>query len=172
VRRTRLVVGLASVASAALIGLAAAPAMAYPVGHSHSLSLTSSVVARGGQDHGRGSGFQSHERVNVYIHSNLVFVGSTIADSNGVAELTFTVPASLPAGHHTVEFVGESSGQVDSAPLTITGSSVAPASSGSTLPFTGGSDVWQLTAIGAGLVLVGGGVVVGVRRRRTHAAAA
>jgi LPXTG-motif cell wall-anchored protein len=174
VRRTRLVASLAvaGAASASLVMLAA-PAMAYPPKHSHHAQLSRNSVSDGGSITGSGSGFSHGERVDAYVHSVREFVGDTIAGSGGVATLTFTVPANLPAGAHTFELVGETSGVVDTAPFTVTSAgaaAVAPSSSGSSLPFTGGSDVWQMTVVGIALVAAGGGLLV-VRRRRTHIAA-
>jgi LPXTG-motif cell wall-anchored protein len=172
-RRSRVLASLAvaTAATSASLVLLAAPAMAYPPGGGD-LALSSSSVGQGGSDTGQGSGFTANELVNAYVFSAHIFVGTTTANAAGVATLTFKVPKSLATGAHHVEFVGQTSGQIDIAPLTVTAAKTVPSSSGSTLPFTGGSDIWQLTAIGAGLVLLGGGAVVGVRRRRTHAAAA
>ena len=172
-RTPRLVASLAIAGAASVSFIAlAAPAMAYPPKKCTSISATTF------QAHGRGTitgcGFANGERVDGYAHSARVFLGSTIASASGRATLHFTLPAGLDAGAHSVELVGESSGQAVSRAITIRaggGSAAAPSSSGSGLPFTGGNDIWQMTAAGAALIAVGGGLLV-VRRRRTHPAAA
>jgi LPXTG-motif cell wall-anchored protein len=164
--RNRVLEGLA-VAAAASVTFAA-PALAYPPGNSSNASMTDTNVTPGETVTGQDTGNDPGEQVNGYVHSVRVFVGSTTANGNGVATLTFTVPKSLAAGSHTFQLVGQTSGHVGSASFTISKSgSTSPASSGSGLPFTGGNDIWQLTAAGAGLVLVGGALLV-VRRRRSH----
>jgi LPXTG-motif cell wall-anchored protein len=166
VRRNRVLASFA-VAAAASVAFAA-PALAYPPGSSSYASLSDTSVARGETVVGQDSGNQPGEQVNGYVHSVRVFVGSTTANANGVATLTFTVPRSLAVGRHTFQLVGQSSGHVGSVGFTVNASGVtAPASNGSGLPFTGGNDIWQMTAAGAALILAGGALLV-VRRRRTH----
>jgi LPXTG-motif cell wall-anchored protein len=173
VRRTRLVASLAVAgAASATVLMLAGPAAAYPPHHhGHHARLSSYDPHRGGHDTGSGGGMANGEGVFAYLHSVRVFVGSTTANSAGVATVSFTIPADFPLGAHTFELVGQTSGHVDSVPFTVAaGTNATPASSGSTLPFTGGSDVWQMTVAGAALVAVGGSLLV-VRRRRTHPAA-
>jgi LPXTG-motif cell wall-anchored protein len=168
--RTRLFASLAiaAAASAATLTLAA-PAAAYPPGNSSNASLSDTSTSPGQTVTGQDNGNDAGEQVNGYVHSARVFVGSTTANANGVATLTFTIPRSLASGTHTFQLVGETSGHVGSVTFTIAKSgSNAPASSGSGLPFTGGNDIWQLTAAGAGLILVGGTALLVVRRRRAH----
>jgi LPXTG-motif cell wall-anchored protein len=166
-RRTSVLVGLAAVASAALTFIAPA-ASAYPPSGS-TITLTSYAVHLLDTDTAQGTGFDPGEGVNGDVHSTPVFVGHTTANANGVARLTFTVPASLAAGTHTFTFVGQRSGHTLSTTFTVLGGGAARSSSGSGLPFTGGNDIWPMTAAGVGLVLAGGLALVVVRRRRSHA---
>jgi LPXTG-motif cell wall-anchored protein len=157
---------IAAAASASML-TAAAPAWAYPPGNSSNAQISDTTVTPGASVTVSDSGNDPFEQVDVDVHSVQVFVGSTTANGRGVATLTFTVPTSLPAGHHTVVMVGQTSGHTGSVGFTIVRSgSTNPASSGSGLPFTGGNDIWQMTAAGVGLVLVGGIALVVVRRRR------
>ena len=170
-RRSRIIASLAiaAAASAATLTLAA-PAAAYPPGNNSNASLSDTSTSGGETVTGSDSGNDAGEQVNGYVHSARVFVGSTTANASGVATLTFTIPKSLASGTHTFQLVGQSSGHVGSVTFTVTKSgSSSPASNGSGLPFTGGNDIWQMTAAGAGLILVGGGVLMVVRRRRAHA---
>lgn len=170
-RRTRLVTSLAvaGVTSLSLIGFAA-PAMAYPPSDCTSISSTS--LPDGSSGSGTGCGFDSGEQVDAYGHSARVFLGSSIASASGRVTVHFTIPANFPAGTHTLELVGESSGHVVTEGFTVPsgGTGSSSSSSGSSLPFTGGNDIWQLTGAGAALVVAGGALLM-VRRRRGHAAA-
>jgi LPXTG-motif cell wall-anchored protein len=159
---------VAAAASAAALTFAA-PAVAYPPGNTSSAALSDTSVAPGETITGQDSGNAPGEQVNGYVHSVRVFVGSTTATRSGVATLTFTVPKSLSAGTHTFQLVGQTSGHVGSQTFVITkAGATSPASNGSGLPFTGGNDIWQMTAAGGALVLAGGALLA-VRRRRTHA---
>lgn len=172
-RRSRVFASLAVSAAASAASLTfAAPALAdYSDGGTSNASVSDTTVPPGGSVTGSDRGNDPGEQVDGYVHSARVFVGSTVANSNGVATLTFTVPKSLPAGEHTLELVGETSGHVGTASFRVTSSGSTGASGGSTssgsgLPFTGGSDVWQMTVIGGGLVLLGGAALFAARRRR------
>jgi LPXTG-motif cell wall-anchored protein len=161
---------VAAAASASLLTLAS-PAAAYPPGNSNA-SCNASVYTPGQSATCSAGGFQAGEQVDGSTHSARVFVGSTTASAGGRATITFTVPRSLHAGHHTFEMVGQTSGHVASAAFTISrGAATTPSSNGSGLPFTGANGVWQMTAAGIALVLVGATAVVVVRRRRSGLAA-
>lgn len=122
-------------------------------------------------------GFQPGETVAFYVHSDPVYLGTAVADADGIARLTATIPADLPVGAHTVIATGGTSGRwaqlaielaVPGATPTATTPTVASdqilattgAGSGSAL-----AGAWLLLAVGAGLVLV-------VRRLRTVRGAA
>ncbi len=113
-----------------------------------------------------GSGeFDVGTLVQVFVFSNPVLLGTVTADSKGAATLTFTLPDSLQPGQHHIELQGTLRGVANtvSVPFTI----VAPTVTGTGgLPRTGSSNILPLTESGLGLVLVGGLVLVMVRRRR------
>lgn len=174
-RGSRVFASLAVAAATSASMLAfAAPAAAYPPVHSCQATISDTTPARGASVTASAGCFQSGEQVNGNVHSATVFVGSTTANSNGRATLTFTVPSSLPTGHHTLELIGQTSGHVATEGFTLTRSAAntTRTSSGSGLPFTGGSDIWPMTAAGVGLVLVGGAAIAVVRRRRHSGLAA
>jgi LPXTG-motif cell wall-anchored protein len=170
VRSSRVRASLAAAAAISAATLAfAAPASAYPPGNTSNVRLSDTSVVPGQSVTASDSGNEPGEQVNGYAHSVRVFLGSTTANGNGVATLTFTVPRSLSAGAHTVRLVGQSSGHVGTATFFVTkGGAVAPAAGGSGLPFTGGNEIWPMTAAGTALVLVGGVAVFVARRRRAH----
>jgi len=167
-RRMSVYIGLASVASAGLVFLAS-PATAYPP-TGPSVTLTDFAVHQGEQDTAHGSGFDGDQGVDGFVHSARVFVGHASTSANGDATITFTVPRTLAVGKHTFQMVGSQSGDSASVSFTVLPAvtSGGGASSGSGLPFTGGSNIWPMTVIGAGLVLTGGFALVAVRRRRSH----
>lgn len=102
----------------------------------------------------------------VYVHSDPVHLGTLTADSTGTARGSFTLPADLAAGDHTVRVTGtDSSGNPRTWSYAIT---VAAAADGGGVPdelsFTGSN---TLALVGAGALLVGAGVVtVRFRQRR------
>lgn len=48
------------------------------------------------------SGFTAGEKINFFVHSKVVYIGSTIADAQGNAALKWTVPADFELGKHFV----------------------------------------------------------------------
>lgn len=122
------------------------------------------------------SGFTPGEIINVQVFSTPQELGTMTANSAGAASQTFTLPAGLPAGVHTVVATGETSGLTASAQFTLTSPSAAPASAttttapaaaapSSSLPTTGINAALGV-AIGAGAIALGGLLVIAARRRR------
>ncbi len=108
------------------------------------------------------SGHQPGSTVNFYILSTPQLLGTAVANSQGVATLTATIPSGF-SGTHTIQSVG-----VDASGNPLTQSQTIVVSSGG-LPATG-SDVAGLVAIGAVVLAGGAGLVVVSRRRRPVAA--
>ena len=73
-------------------------------------SLTHTTVHPGGAEAVSGTGFGAGEKVQAAVHSTPIGVGSGTADKNGTVHISFTVPASLTGGAHTVVLTGESTG--------------------------------------------------------------
>jgi hypothetical protein len=107
-------------------------------------------------------GFQPFEMVHGVLHSTPVDLGTVQADANGVATFTFTVPAGLETGTHSVTMEGLTSGIVGTATFTVT----AAAESAGGLAYTG-AEVVPLIALGGGLLVVGAGAVTVANRRRS-----
>ena len=64
--------------------------------------------------------FLPGETVAFYLHSDPVFLGTAVADQNGVATLVVALPAGVPAGAHHVQATGGTSGRWAEIPVTVT----------------------------------------------------
>lgn len=117
-------------------------------------------------------GFLAGETVAFYLHSDPVFLGTAVADADGVARLTAVVPDGVPLGAHTVVATGGESGRWASLPVELARPTAAPVAAGASaptaaLPTTGVETgallglVWLLVLTGAAAVMVG-------RRLRAH----
>jgi LPXTG-motif cell wall-anchored protein len=134
-------------------------------------------VAQGGAQTVTGTGFAAGERVAGVLRSAPVSIGSGTAGANGSVALTFTVPASLEPGRHTVTLTGARSGLATSASFTVT--AAAPATSAPPAPTpttptpttpiladTGAHGTQTETLIGLGLLVAGAAAAYAGRRRR------
>ena len=94
-------------------------------------------------------------------------VGTAIVGKDGSVNFPFTIPRSAGAGEVTVLISGVSNGASTQRTLTLT---VAGAAAGGALglPRTGSDAVVPMAASGIALVVVGAGVVVVARRRRSE----
>ncbi|WP_431835709.1 hypothetical protein [Cellulomonas sp. Y8] len=118
-------------------------------------------------------GFEPGEVVAFYLHSDPVFLGTAVADANGVARLMAFIPADVPVGSHTVMATGGTSGRWAALPVTLAVPSdsavpvaapvaVSPAAvpAGDELAVTGSQSgllfagSWLMLLVGGGLVLV------------------
>jgi hypothetical protein len=92
-----------------------------------------------------------------------VVLGRTTAAGDGSFRITVTIPAGTDPGVYTL--AATSGGEV----LSVATIRVLAASAGGALPFTG-SDVAPGLAVGVGLILAGGVLLLAVRRRRRRTA--
>jgi hypothetical protein len=144
--------------------------------------LSAGTVEAGRRQTATAAGFLAGEAVRAVIHSTPVTVGTAKANALGVATIAWTVPATIPAGAHTLTLTGLTSGLSVSRPLTVvaavaTGSPVAPSSTpaGTTTSSTGvlansgrdGRTTVELGVLGALAVALGAGLLV-LGRRRSH----
>ncbi|WP_028046252.1 LPXTG cell wall anchor domain-containing protein [Cellulomonas sp. URHE0023] len=106
------------------------------------------------------SGNLPGETVSFYLHSDPILLGTAVADVQGVARLTVTLPADVPAGEHHVVTIGATSGTQSQIAVTL---AAATPTASSTLPVTG-SNGRSLAAVATTLVLAGASLVL-VRRR-------
>lgn len=122
--------------------------------------------------------FEAGSTVTVTLQSDPVTLGTTVASETGTIAATFALPADTTAGAHSVIATGPraDTGMTDSVSAAIT--VVTPAgcvsnitatpttTGGGNLPVTG-SDNGIFVAIGAGLLVAGGLLVMAARRRST-----
>ncbi|MCS5719863.1 glycoside hydrolase family 78 protein [Herbiconiux sp. CPCC 205763] len=114
-----------------------------------------------------GSGFLPGQTVRLELHSEVAVLGTAVADARGVVAAVVTVPADFPGGEHSLVLVAVAADGGDSGGSDTPGGSVTvPAD---VLASTG-LPVWSL-ALGAGLVLALGAVLLLVRRARRSDAA-
>ncbi|MEO6885730.1 MAG: hypothetical protein ABI232_05495, partial [Jatrophihabitantaceae bacterium] len=112
--------GLSSGASLATLTSAGSAATA-PV-----LALTAPAPKRasvqaGGKQTVTASGFSAGETVTAVLHSTPITLGTSKASSTGAVAYTFTVPATLATGSHTVVLTGTISGlSATSTAFTVT----------------------------------------------------
>ncbi|WPF82745.1 Ig-like domain-containing protein [Sanguibacter sp. 4.1] len=64
--------------------------------------------------------FEPFETVAFFLHSDPVFLGTAVADENGVATLVVALPAGVPAGAHHVQATGGTSGRWAEISVTVT----------------------------------------------------
>lgn len=119
------------------------------------LALSAATVQAGGTVTVTGTGFAPRAALRLELHSSPVTLTEAFTDETGTFTLKATIPASTPAGAHTLHAF---SGTTDlaQAALTVTAASAAGdlASTGSTL-WTGGIALGVLlAAAGAALVIV------------------
>jgi hypothetical protein len=108
------------------------------------------------------AGFTASESVGVTLHSTPQTLPPVTASSTGTIGYQFTVGSDLPAGAHTLVFVGATSNKTQTWAFTVAAAQVtdpapAAASSGS-LPFTGTNSgrtlIVGIAALWSGLVLM------------------
>lgn len=122
-------------------------------------------------------GFNGGEDLDVTLHSDPIKLGTMRTDATGAATGTFTIPANVPAGQHTI-VVSNAAGQkvqitvtISSATSTVSGSTTVSGSStvagkrGPVLADTG-VETAPYAAAAAGLLLAGAGALALGRRKQ------
>jgi hypothetical protein len=148
---------------------------AYPPGQCKKGGTSPSTAAHGQRvtaASGQGQ-FTPGTAVAVELHSHVVRLPVTTADSLGEATVAFIVPASLLPGRHQVVFTGDFFGTRRSVavPFDVTDSVTAlprtdgPTFAGIALPRTGAS-IATAAGLGIGLVGLGSATAASARRRR------
>jgi len=120
-------VGEGSLASVTASGAAAT----LPVFQAEGIVKRESVVA-GKSQSVQAVGFTPGETVVAVLHSAPVTVGTTKAQEDGLATLTFVIPSGTPAGTHEIVLTGTSSGLVATVPFAVTAAPAPPAPKPST----------------------------------------
>lgn len=152
------VIGLVTIAAS--LG---ATASAYPPGQAPQISLNKSSVPAGSPVTVFGQKFTPNQQADLSLHSTPVALGVVTIDANGNFTAQVTIPSGTTLGAHTVEALDVASGDVATAPLTVTGSGTS-GGGGGTLGGTGVA-VIGIGALGA-VLLVGGLLMLMAGRRR------
>ncbi|MEY2425214.1 MAG: hypothetical protein QOI61_786 [Actinomycetota bacterium] len=151
-----------------------------PVEPSTTVTLSASSVPEGGTMTASGGGFRAGEKVNVVVSSDPVTVGTPTADDSGLVSQSFTLPASVTAGQHTVTLTGQDSGVTISSPFTVTAQQAGTTTTSTTVAPTGTTTTTQPSTViaragqgttaqaqfGGALLAAGLGLVLATRRRR------
>ena len=127
------------------------------------LTLSTTIVRAGGSFVASGQGFEAGEDITLTLFSTPTYLGTVSADSAGAFSTVVTVPSGIPAGTHTLQAVGATSGVV------ATGSIIVLAA-GSGMAATGVSATGSLLLMLV-LLTVGAALVLAGRRRweaRSH----
>jgi hypothetical protein len=108
----------------------------------------------------QGSGYAPNSTVQLTVFSSPVSLGTVVTDQNGAFSVEVTVPADLANGtHHLVATGIDAAGNVRNLVITVT------VSGGVATLATTGFDAVPVAVGGALVLLVGGGLLVGARRR-------
>ncbi|MBO9626546.1 MAG: metallophosphoesterase [Microbacterium sp.] len=142
------------------------------------VELGAASVAAGGTVTVSGAGFAAGAEVRLELHSDPVVLGTVTAGADGAFRRTVTIPASTPAGAHTLVAVLPDGTEVRT-PLTVTAASTGGnAGTGGAGTGAGGTGTGGLATTGAdstpyvvtAVVLLALGLgLVAWRRRRQHA---
>ncbi|HVA61798.1 MAG TPA: hypothetical protein VNG13_14880 [Mycobacteriales bacterium] len=139
----------------------------YPPGQHCGTSTSSNSIPPGGTFHAQSQTFCPGEDVSWDAHSAGTHLATTVANAQGVASATLTLPSNFSTGGHTLTATGLSSGLVESAGFTVP----AAATSGSGgLPFTGLEIGLSGAVVGLIAIAVGSAMVAATRRRRATTA--
>jgi len=97
-----------------------APVVTPPTTPAPDLSGSTSTLPAGGTITLVARDFLPGETVSFYLHSDPIFLGTAVADANGVATLVVAIPAGAPAGEHHVRATGATSLRTAEIPVTVT----------------------------------------------------
>lgn len=96
------------------------PVVTPPTTPAPDLSGSTSTLPAGGTITLVARDFLPGETVSFYLHSDPIFLGTAVADANGVATLVVAIPAGAPAGEHHVRATGATSQRTAEIPVTVT----------------------------------------------------
>lgn len=99
--------------------------VATPTTTTPTVFLSAPSVVQGGSLTVRGSGFPAGVAVTVEVHSDVVTLGTTTVGDGGLFSVTGVIPATLPAGAHTV--VVRAGDITVEQPITVEAASTSPA---------------------------------------------
>ena len=138
-----------------LAGNTATSTRAYSIGAVTDLvpesgTVSTTVIAQGGDVVVTGAGFEAEEAIEVWLNSTPVRLATGSADAQGNFVRTVTIPSTAEVGAHRIEIRGAESGSVF-IDVTI----VAAAGEGSGLAATGAVATAQVALVTAALLLFG-----------------
>jgi hypothetical protein len=144
----------------------AAPANAGPYANQPTTSVNKQVVTAGSHVVFCGQGFLQGETVNISLDNGIQYPSVVAHGPGGKFCTNIVLPATLTAGTHTLTATGATSGRTSSTTIQVLGVSAnaAPIPASSGLAFTGANAI-GIGGLG-GLLLLGGGAMVLVARRR------
>lgn len=167
VQRASLVT-LIAIVGLVLMGPAAFAQAPYPPGAA--ARCDDAVVAPGETIRCEARGFAAGAEVIVEVLGNGFSRTLTVtADAEGVASVTVQIPPEANDGRGTITFTGEGpdgSQQVASASFVVQTVPAAPADDGP-IPTTG-ANLSNGALLALGVIVLGGSLVYGARRRRSH----
>jgi len=103
------------------------PVVTPPTTPAPDLSGSTSTLPAGGTITLVARDFLPGETVSFYLHSDPIFLGTAVADANGVATLVVAIPAGAPTGEHHVRATGATSLRTAEIPVTVTAAPVVTA---------------------------------------------
>ncbi len=161
----KFVVVLGAVVALILTGVGSASAQDYP--GDATLTCTPSTVAIGDDLSCTATGYEPGGTVTFQINP---FLGSAVADANGVASVTAPVPTGVPTGPVTVSSSGPgadggSTELVLNTTVTVIAAAAQPAQAADGLPVTGSDSSLPLAQIAVVLIAAGGLALLVARRR-------
>lgn len=110
-----------------------------------------------------GRGFGPRKSVNLYVASDPVYLGSGVADDDGVVTVEGVIPDDLDAGEHSLALIDPETGFGFRQSISLDAADAPVASSA--LPTTGTNST-PMMAMGALFVLAGGALAIVAKRRR------
>ena len=120
-------------------------------------------VGRGQRVKLTGRGFGPRKSVNLYVASDPVYLGSGVADDDGVVTIEGVIPDDLDAGEHSLALIDPETGFGFRQSISLDAADAPVASSA--LPTTGTNST-PMMAMGALFVLAGGALAIVAKRRR------
>ncbi|UAJ79839.1 fibronectin type III domain-containing protein [Leifsonia sp. ZF2019] len=123
------------------------------------------VITHGGTVHVSGTGFKPGSTADVWLFSAPVLLGQPVVDGTGDFAASYQIPASTPAGAHTLQINGLSA---DGKLRTAVTGVILEAETG--LASTGSSAAGAMVAGGFAVALVLAGALLGARNRRRRTA--
>jgi hypothetical protein len=137
----------------------------YPPRSCH-LQTDRSAVQPGGRFDAFGQGFRPGEQVVVTMPADGVQLATVPANRDGAVLTAAVVPASVPAGTHTVTMTAPSGNRVEGVIVVRAKLAAATRAHHDSLPFSGPAAAIPLAAAGVMMLASGAVVMAMVRRRR------